>query len=188
VDLRLVAGLLHDGKYCVKTLLLASPRPESVLAVLPQLPNTLYLVLMSDALVSGLFALGGAIVGVLLSGWLRHRLERGTAKTARVQASVRSLAIALSAQSFPFRIGDFGPKIPAAEIASAEREIYLKGIERYFVALSDARRDLAILAADGLAVGDEWRNDQALGDSLQIVYERVSSIHRGGGEAATLLE
>lgn len=131
-----------------------------------------------ELLVPGVFALAGAILGALLSGWIGYVVQRRRSRDERVRAALRSVAIALAAQDFAWSVGVSGapPGFPPADRARMEREAYIRGVERYLEALHAARRDIAVLRADGLQVGEDWRTDRDFSGALEDVYEHLLSM------------
>jgi hypothetical protein len=122
-------------------------------------------------LVPGSFALVGALVGVLLTNYLARRGRRRDDGNSRLDRAIESVAIAISARNFAVHLSfENAPKsLTAEQVTELETKIYLSNLERVFLSLRDARRDIAVLAADGLDVGDAWRSDEDVQRELGVV-------------------
>lgn len=71
------------------------------------------------------------------------------------------------------------PNFTKEDEAESARKLYQKGMERYLTALHDAKRELAIVAADGVSVGlPVDLPDVQLGDSLQDTYDQLLTYRR----------
>ena len=131
---------------------------------------------METVVVAGAFGLLGAIIGAVLTGIVQHVVRRQTARTERLDAAIRSVAVALAAGQFSWSVSmtDAPSSLTKKDEAESARALYLKGVERYLTALHDAKRELAIVAADGVKVGiDVDVPDRELGERLRDVYDQL---------------
>lgn len=86
--------------------------------------------------------------------------------------------MALAAGDFVWSVGMAGAPLSFSEEDDAEssRSMHLKGIERYMTALHEAKRDLAIVTADGVVTGletDLFKGNPSQAD-LQRAYDSLT--------------
>lgn len=133
---------------------------------------------MEVALISGALALIGGITGSIVGGFVQRAVRERNARVERIEAAIRSIAVAMSARDIPWGLHADTP--PPGHSDQDQRELekqfYTDGLGRLWAALADAKRDLAILAADGYDFGSEWRKGIRLIDALDDLYARLLSI------------
>lgn len=137
-------------------------------------------------LVPGSFALVGALIGVLLSNYLARRGRQRDDSNARLDQAIQSVAVAISARHFAVHLGyeNPPPSLDETDVAELERRMYLSNLERVFVSLRDVRRDTAVLAANGINVGESWRSDEDTQRDLSALYERLVTLRSASNRQA----
>lgn len=131
---------------------------------------------METVVVAGVFALFGAIIGSVLTGVVQRVVRDQTARTERLDSAIKSVAVALAARQFSWSVGMTGapPNVTPEDEAESARTLYLRGVDRYLTALHDAKRELAIVAVDGVATGLAVDvPDGELGNVLAEVYDTL---------------
>jgi hypothetical protein len=126
--------------------------------------------------IPGVLALVGSVAGVVTANALSRRTNTAAARRRRLEYAVRCVALAITAQQFSWSAKASGlPRgVTPQDLKEFERHMYLDGVERALVALRDARQSIALLAADGVEVGDCWRNDNAMQAQMEEVYATLS--------------
>ena len=131
---------------------------------------------METVIVAGIFALVGAVLGTVLTRVMQRVTREQTAKAERLDAAIRSVAIAMAARQFSWSVGMTGtpPSVTPEDEEERARALYLQGVERYLTALHEAKRELAIVAADGVDAGIAVDvPDGELGNALDKVYDTL---------------
>ena len=129
--------------------------------------------------VSGGFALLGAFIGARLQNKVRDR----TAREERIDSAIRSVALALASGNFLWSVGMAGApaSVTLEDESESSRAMYLKGIERHMTAMHQAKHDLAILTADGVATGLSVNvlNTTLSMDDMEQAYEALRKLRAG---------
>lgn len=127
----------------------------------------------SASVLTGLFALAGVALGAVLSGFVTDRLARRSARTRRLEAATRSVAVAIASSDFTWRADFDGgpPGLPTEKLESSQQEAYLRGVDEHLAALREARRDVALLDADGFETGGVWRTSASFAPALDALYK-----------------
>lgn len=128
---------------------------------------------MELAVISGTFALIGAVLGSVVAGYVQRSVRERNARSERIEAAIRSVAIAMTARDIPWGINATCPPsgFADADWRDLEKTLYRGGLEKLAAALADAKRDLAILATDGYSIRNEWlSNSIGLIGELDQVY------------------
>ncbi len=136
---------------------------------------------METVIVAGVFALIGAALGSLLTGFMQRRLRDHNARAERLDTALRSVAVAIATQDFSWRVGMDGVPESVSEQDEAEsaKSQYLRAVDRHLTALYEAKRDLAILAVDGFSSGLPLRYSyKQLTDVLPDIYQRLVQLRR----------
>ena len=128
--------------------------------------------------ISGGFALVGALAGVLLSSFLAGSIKRKEARRSRIEEALRRTSAALAASNFALHVAtNNAPEgVTDDDVRYLEKRLYIGNLERYFAALHDARHSIAILAADGVDVGDSWRITERFQNDLDAIYDRLQKL------------
>lgn len=131
-----------------------------------------------DVWISGGFALLGALAGVLLTTYLTRSSKRRDAKRARLEEALRCTSAAIAAANFALHVRTDVPpdSVKVTDLEKLDRRLYLANLENYAAALRDARRAIAMLAADGMDIGDSWRTEQHFQGDMEAIHSRLRSL------------
>jgi len=127
---------------------------------------------MEVALVSGALALIGAVLGSIAAGLVQRSVRERNARSERVEAAIRSVAVAMTARDIPWGLHTDTPPptFLDEDRRNLEKVLYQNGLEKLAEALADAKRDLAVLATDGYDIGSDWTNGIKLIGALDSIY------------------
>ncbi len=133
-----------------------------------------------DVWISGAFALIGAIAGVAVSSTLATKVKRSDARRERLADALKKTTAALAASNFATRIGGSNPPpgIQKADLNQLEVKLFLGNLERYYLALHEARHSVALLAGDGVNIGESWQTAEDFQADLEALCDRLAAALR----------